>query len=80
MRQRSLKYAQRWSSAAAQEERSDECDVGCNDWLGVLRTEYPTNDTDLRKTDHYKHDANPERYAREGPFPEEGLNQKDCAQ
>jgi hypothetical protein len=19
------------------EERSDECDVGCNDWLGIMR-------------------------------------------
>src|SRR5262245_15208941 len=30
--------AQRWSSAAAQEERSDEGDVGCNELLGVMRT------------------------------------------
>jgi hypothetical protein len=27
--------AQRWSSAAAREERSDEWDVGCNDLLYV---------------------------------------------
>ena len=31
--------AQRWSSAAAGEERSDEPDVGWNDWLGVKRAE-----------------------------------------
>jgi len=28
---------QRWSSAAARKERSDECDVGWNDWLGGAR-------------------------------------------
>ena len=29
--------AQRWRSAAAREERSDECDVGCTDLLCVRR-------------------------------------------
>jgi hypothetical protein len=34
--------AQRWSSAAAGEERSDEPDVGWNDLLGLMRARAPT--------------------------------------